>query len=175
MAIVLTNGEYYIKLDENGKVKKTNVMEEAEIFPSVNKAVEVINWAKKKTSNYYVYDTETKCICWKNNKMKKKRKQYSKEVRELIYKQADGYCQLCGKKLTYKQVTLDHITPLAMGGADSVENLQLSCSQCNRLKGSILPDTFVSRVTDIFIFQMKKKYGNSMKWKIAHKLLMHIL
>ena len=123
MAIVLTNGEFYIKLAENGKVEKTNLMEDAEIFPSVNKAVEVIKRARKKTTNYYVYDTETRCICWKNYK---RRKQYSRGTRELIYKQANGCCQLCGRKITYEQATLDHVIPLVMGGIDSVENLQLS-------------------------------------------------
>lgn len=175
MAFVLTNGSRYITVSSTGKIGKTTNIEEADVFPSINKAIEVINRAKKKTTNYHVYDMETKRICWKNNKKKKKRKQYSQEVRELIYRQADGYCQLCGKKLTYNQATLDHIIPLAMGGSNSVDNLQLSCIQCNRLKGSILPETFVNRITDIFIFQMEKKHGKSLKWKIAHSLLLKIL
>ena len=172
MAIVLTNGEFYIKLAENGKVEKTNLMEDAEIFTSVNKAVEVIKRARKKTTNYYVYDTETRCICWKNYK---RRKQYSRGTRELIYKQANGCCQLCGRKITYEQATLDHVIPLVMGGIDSVENLQLSCNQCNQLKGNILPETFVDRITEIFMYQMEKKCGNNLKWKIAKNLLTHML
>lgn len=168
MAIILTNGEFYIKLDKNGKVGKTNMMEDAEIFPSVNKAVEVIKRARKKTKNYYVYDTETRCTFWKNYK---RRKQYSKGTRELIYKQAGGCCQLCGRKITYEQATLDHIIPLVMGGMDSVENLQLSCNQCNQLKGNILPEPFFDRITEIFMYQMKKKYSSKIKWKVAHRIL----
>lgn len=45
------------------------------------------------------------------------------EIRELIYNIAKGRCALCGRKITYDNMTLDHIVPLAMNGADDVSNL----------------------------------------------------
>lgn len=36
-------------------------------------------------------------------------------------------------------MTKDHITPIALGGEDSLENLQTMCFTCNRLKGAQMP------------------------------------
>ena len=66
-------------------------------------------------------------------------------------------CALCGKKIKYCDMDLDHIVPLAMGGADDVANLQCTCVTCNRIKGSILPEEFDERITEILLYQMKQK------------------
>ena len=68
-------------------------------------------------------------------------------------------------------MTLDHITPLAMDGEDNVNNLQGTCKACNLFKGSILPDDFMERITEIFMYQMEKKYSNKLKWKAIHRML----
>ena len=94
-----------------------------------------------------------------------------KEVRELIYNTSKGKCALCGKRITYDKMTLDHIVPLAMNGADDVSNLQCTCEACNLFKGSVLPDDFMERITEIFMYQMDKKQSKRLLWKIVHKLL----
>lgn len=94
-----------------------------------------------------------------------------KEVRELIYNTAKGRCALCGRKITYDKMTLDHIVPLAMNGADDVSNLQCTCEACNLFKGSVLPDDFMKRITEIFLYQMDQKEGKRLLWKIVHKIL----
>ena len=38
-----------------------------------------------------------------------KRKHFSQEVRKLLYQQAEGKCALCGKKITFDEMELDHI------------------------------------------------------------------
>jgi len=43
-------------------------------------------------------------------------------------------CQLCGKILTSKTVTVDHIVPVAKGGTNALENLQPLCQHCNSVK-----------------------------------------
>ena len=68
-------------------------------------------------------------------------------------------------------MTLVHIVPLAMNGADDVSNLQCTCEACNRFKGSILPDDFMERITEIFLYQMDQKAGKRLLWKIVHKIL----
>lgn len=77
----------------------------------------------------------------------------------LIYNTAQGKCVLCGRKITYDKMTLDHIVPLAMNGTDDVGNLQCTCEACNLFKGSVLPDDFMERITRIFLYQMDKKEG----------------
>ena len=43
-------------------------------------------------------------------------------------------CVECKKKLTIKQVNIDHIVPLACGGDNSKENLQVMCKKCHFAK-----------------------------------------
>lgn len=75
--------------------------------------------------------------------------------------------------------TVDHIIPRSMGGADAMDNLQCTCRNCNLQKASYLPETFFDRISEIFIYQMDKKYGCegefSYEWKIARNLIMSLL
>lgn len=44
-------------------------------------------------------------------------------------------CPMCGEALTsFKQVEYDHITPLALGGANEPINLMPLCPKCHRRK-----------------------------------------
>lgn len=126
--------------------------------------------APGKTNRYYIQDVET------NAKYKfsrsKGRINFPKEVRELIYNTAKGRCALCGRKITYDKMTLDHIVPLAMNGADDVSNLQCTCLPCNQFKSNIAPELFEDRINDIFMYQMEKKIKQPWKWKAVHKLIL---
>ena len=92
----------------------------------------------------------------------------------MLYNKADGRCQLCGRKLLFESITLDHIIPLKMGGKDNIDNLQIACNICNRSKSSYLPDDFQDRVFDTLCFNMEKKYSDNVKWKLAHRLLLSL-
>jgi 5-methylcytosine-specific restriction endonuclease McrA len=43
-------------------------------------------------------------------------------------------CYWCGRRTAGKTAHMDHIEPLAKGGAHSIENLCISCPPCNNLK-----------------------------------------
>lgn len=45
-------------------------------------------------------------------------------------------CYVCGKPVSRKDATLEHIIPLSKGGTDKWENLQISHDACNQLKGN---------------------------------------
>lgn len=102
---------------------------------------------------------------------KKERRKYDGDTRKMLYKKADGRCALCGQKILYKDMNLDHVVPLAMGGADEVENLACTCAECNKFKADILLMDFMERISTIFFYQMEKKYYNRIGWKTAHKML----
>ena len=38
-------------------------------------------------------------------------------------------------------------------------------------EGSVLPDDFMERITEIFLYQMDKKQSKRLLWMIVHKLL----
>ncbi len=54
-------------------------------------------------------------------------------------KTASGICYYCEKKVRYKELTMDHLVPLARGGRSNKDNLVPSCKDCNNRKKSMLP------------------------------------
>ncbi len=174
MAIVITNGMYYVAYNEYGGIIKTNNMDEAFHFQTVDDAVQSVIKAKGKTRKYYVYDTETDYILWRwwARDKKPKRKHYSEDARMMVYLKAGCRCELCGKKLLFEDMTLDHIVPLSMGGADKITNVACTCKPCNQFKSNILPENFMDKINSIFMYQMEKQAKHRLKWKVVQKLLL---
>jgi len=58
------------------------------------------------------------------------------EVREEVLSRDKRTCQYCGKtKLYNRAYALDHVLPVAEGGANTPNNLVVSCKACNAKKG----------------------------------------
>ena len=51
---------------------------------------------------------------------------------------AAGLCHYCGKKLPAKELTMDHIVPIARGGKSTKGNVVPCCGDCNTKKKSSL-------------------------------------
>lgn len=193
MAIVITNGKYYIWYTKTGATRKVSDINLAYQFPNVSEAINGMKKARGQTKKYYVFDTLTQRVLWKwmtqaeldeirKNRLsmsmvkrdsngKIKRKQYSQDTRKLIYNRAGCRCELCGRKLLFEDATIDHVIPLSKGGIDDVENLACVCYEDNQFKNNILPEDFLERITKIFMYQMEKKNGNSVRWKIVYRML----
>jgi len=58
-----------------------------------------------------------------------------REVRRAVFQRDGGQCAECGSKF---DLQYDHVIPVVLGGATTVDNLQLLCGECNRLKGADL-------------------------------------
>lgn len=168
MGIVLTNGTFYIKTSSTSKIEKTDDIAEASTFNSCNMAMKIVLKAPKKCKGYYPFDVGD-VTCGYGNK--RKRKRYSKKVRKIIYEKANGRCELCGRRLLFQDMTLDHIVPLSMGGKNDMGNLQTLCFACNQFKSNILPDEFNQRITEIFLYQIEKKNKGRFRWKFMHRML----
>lgn len=57
------------------------------------------------------------------------------EVKHLVWNRDGGHCANCGAS---SDLQYDHVIPLALGGSNSLSNLQLLCGTCNRRKGPSL-------------------------------------
>jgi HNH endonuclease len=58
-----------------------------------------------------------------------------REVRRAVFERDGGQCVQCGSNF---DLQYDHLIPVALGGASTLQNLQLLCGPCNREKGADL-------------------------------------
>ena len=67
------------------------------------------------------------------------------EAINYVYEKTDGYCNYCGKKLSFKNYgklgnhgawEIDHSKPKSKGGTDYLRNLVPACVACNRDKST---------------------------------------
>jgi hypothetical protein len=64
----------------------------------------------------------------------------SKRLRYEILKRDSYACRYCGAKAPEAVLTVDHVTPAALGGTDTPDNLVAACKDCNSGKSSTSPD-----------------------------------
>ena len=175
MAIVLTNGNYYIAHSNTGAIIKVTDINQAQDFHSVERAIHQKNKHSGKCSGYYFIDTDIPDSIQQRedsiSKRKSKRKQFSKSMRRNIYEKTQGYCYLCGKFVKFNSFEVEHKTPLSKGGTNDLSNLYCSCHKCNKLKRNIYYEEFMEKITQIFLYQMQMQYGNSLRWKFLNRTL----
>ena len=62
--------------------------------------------------------------------------QTKNDIRKHLFEQQKGICNGCQEIFDIRHFEVDHIVPKAKGGGDYMENYQLLCSSCNRIKGA---------------------------------------
>jgi 5-methylcytosine-specific restriction endonuclease McrA len=50
-----------------------------------------------------------------------------------------GHCHYCRRQVGARQLTMDHIVPLARGGRSRRGNVVAACKDCNTRKRSLVP------------------------------------
>ena len=60
----------------------------------------------------------------------------SLKIKNALYGEQGGDCNGCSKHFEKQHLEVDHITAQSQGGTDHVENLQLLCGSCNKIKGT---------------------------------------
>lgn len=75
---------------------------------------------------------------------------YDYEQRKQILKNNYGICACCGKRLTTKTMTVEHIIPLSRGGTNDMANITALCYDCNQEKNNtlFLPSGFYHALVD---------------------------
>jgi 5-methylcytosine-specific restriction protein A len=61
-----------------------------------------------------------------------------------------GICYYCGRSILPKELTMDHIVPMARGGKTTKSNVVPSCKECNNQKKQLLPmewEAYLARQT----------------------------
>ena len=71
--------------------------------------------------------------------------EYKRAIKLAAMRDCGRRCVYCAAPLEYDRATLDHVHPLAKGGADAPGNVVAACPSCNRLKADMLPTEFFLR------------------------------
>ena len=74
-----------------------------------------------------------------------------KDRKHFLFGKYEGKCPGCYTLFAFRHLEVDHITPQAKGGSDALENLQLLCGSCNRIKGNRDMPYLMSRLRELKI------------------------
>ena len=58
-----------------------------------------------------------------------------RQNKHVLFGQQEGVCNGCRTEFSFRIFEVDHVIPQSRGGSDHIENLQLLCPSCNRIKG----------------------------------------
>lgn len=64
----------------------------------------------------------------------------TKRTRYEVLRRDNHTCRYCGATAPDATLTIDHVTPVALGGTDEPSNLVTACADCNAGKASTTPD-----------------------------------
>lgn len=95
------------------------------------------------------------------NEELEERRLFTFEERKAALQRSHNKCACCGKPLTTKNMTMDHVIPISRGGKNEAKNLVALCYDCNQLKGNMLyrPESFyISSVNDSMYIECQKLF-----------------
>jgi hypothetical protein len=99
-------------------IKKRGVYLDCYLTNSAEEILYLIQWFLKLLYERYLL-----------NLVRLRKKKYWK----ILVKHHGEKCNYCGST---DNLTLDHIIPLSKGGINKIENFQILCKSCNKLKGN---------------------------------------
>ncbi len=72
-----------------------------------------------------------------------------RQNKHVLFGHQEGLCNGCKGDFPFKLFEVDHRVPRSRGGTDHTENLQLLCSNCNRIKGDRPHEYLMARLAEI--------------------------
>jgi 5-methylcytosine-specific restriction endonuclease McrA len=92
---------------------------------------------RDESSEYYILDPEASDP--RRIRKEREKAQKLKKSQWWLRQLNQGICHYCGNKFAAKELTMDHIVPLARGGTSTPGNIVPACRPCNRDKKLVTP------------------------------------
>ena len=96
----------------------------------------------------------------------RRRKSLSKNMRREIYEMYGGHCAYCGREIDIKDMQVDHVQSVYLGGEDERSNYRPACRSCNFYKSTMSVEGLreqlgfiAGRLEKLFIFRLALAYG----------------
>ena len=70
-----------------------------------------------------------------------------RQNKHVLFGQQEGVCNGCRTEFPFRIFEVDHVIPQSRGGTDHLENLQLLCPSCNRIKGDRPQEYLVAQLS----------------------------
>jgi hypothetical protein len=61
-------------------------------------------------------------------------RKFTDKMKRIAYEKQEGVCSHCKEHFELSEMEADHITPWRAGGKTTIENCQVLCEKCNRMK-----------------------------------------
>ena len=74
-----------------------------------------------------------------------------RQNKHVLFGQQEGVCNGCKTEFPFRILEVDHRIPRSRGGTDHLENLQLLCPSCNRIKGDRPQEYLLARLKEMAI------------------------
>ena len=72
-----------------------------------------------------------------------------RQNKHVLFGQQEGLCNGCRGDFPFRIYEVDHVVPVSRGGTDHLDNLQLLCSSCNRIKGDRPQEYLMARLKEM--------------------------
>ena len=96
----------------------------------------------------------------------RRRKSLSKDMRREVYEMYGGHCAYCGREIDIKEMQVDHVQSVYLGGEDERSNYRPACRSCNFYKSTMSVEglreqlgLIAGRLEKLFIFRLALAYG----------------
>ena len=96
----------------------------------------------------------------------RRRKALSKDMRREVYEMYGGHCAYCGREIDIKDMQVDHIQSIYLGGEDKLSNYCPACRSCNFYKSTMSVEglreqlgLIVGRLEKMLTFRLALAHG----------------